>query len=128
MDPQQRLLLEQGYLGLHASGLERQTVDGGLTGVFVGIMAGDFADMFCDLPTSVYSATGSGHAVASGRISFALGLHGPCASYDTACSASLVAGHVACRAGQLNECTSGLLLGVNLILLPRKCRTMLLLA
>ena len=47
-----------------------------------------------------------------------LGLHGPCSSYDTACSAALVASHAARRALQLGECTSSLASGVNLMLSP----------
>ena len=64
------------------------------------------------------AATGAASSIASGRLSDALGLHGPCASYDTACSAALVAGHAALRALQLAECAVGLVVGVTLILAP----------
>ena len=37
MDPQQRLLLEHGYEALHAAQLDRASLGGSLTGVFVGI-------------------------------------------------------------------------------------------
>jgi acyl transferase domain-containing protein len=51
--------------------------------------------------------------VSAGRISFALGLSGPCMAIDTACSSSLVALHAARRALQLGECDLALVSGVN---------------
>ena len=57
-------------------------------------------------------------SIAAGRLSFVLGLQGPCVSYDTACSAALVASHAALRALQLDECSPALSVGVNLMLLP----------
>ena len=44
------------------------------------------------------------HAVASGRLSFVLGLQGPTVTVDTACSSGLVASHLACNAVQLSQC------------------------
>ena len=66
----------------------------------------------------MYAATGSSHSIASGRLSYVLGLHGACAAYDSACSAALVALHAAVRALQGDECTRGLAAGVNLMLAP----------
>lgn len=57
-------------------------------------------------------------SIAAGRLSYTLGLHGPCVTYDTACSAALAAGHAALRALQLAECAVGLVLGVTLMLAP----------
>ena len=42
-----------------------------------------------------YTASGSAHSIASGRLSYLLGAHGPSVSVDTACSSSLVAIHLA---------------------------------
>ena len=58
-------------------------------GVFVGISMLDFDAVLHTSPlgTTVYAATGSSHAIASGRLAYALGTHGPCLSIDTACSA-----------------------------------------
>ena len=67
---------------------------------------------------SVYAATGSSVSIAAGRLSYTLGLHGPCVSYDTACSAALVAGHAGLRALQLAECGVALVVGVTLVLAP----------
>ena len=44
---------------------------------------------------SVYSSTSAALSVASGRVSYTLGLTGPCLTLDTACSSSLVAAHLA---------------------------------
>eukprot|EP00964_Phaeocystis_antarctica_P007649 scaffold4136_cov60-Phaeocystis_antarctica.AAC.1 len=120
MDPQQRLLLERGYEALHAAGLRRAELLGSATGVFLGICSNDFADVLKASPAgrSVYAATGSSHSVAAGRLSYVLGLQGPCVSFDTACSSALVAGHAAWRAVQLHECERALLMSVNLMLTP----------
>ena len=67
---------------------------------------------------NTYSMTGTGHCFASGRLSYVLGLHGACEAIDTACSASLVACHHACRAILAQDCETALLAGVNMMLLP----------
>ena len=120
MDPQQRLLLEHEYSALRAAGLERESLEASLTGVFLGISTSDFTRVLAQLPggAGVYAATGTSQSIASGRLSFVLGLQGPCASYDTACSAALVAQHGASRSLQLDECVNGVVSGVNIMLTP----------
>ena len=120
MDPQQRLVLETGYQAFHGSHLHRAALVGSVTGVHVGIFTGDFTMMLDKSPagSSVYSATGSSHAVASGRVSYILGLQGPCVSYDTSCSSALTACHAARRGLQLDECPDTLAEGVNMMLTP----------
>ena len=120
MDPQQRLVLERGYEALHAAGLDRAQLGGSLTGVFLGLTAMEYAQLLAASPAggSVYAATGSAHSIASGRLSYVLGLHGASAAYDSACSAALVACHAAVRALQRGECAGGLAAGINLMLLP----------
>ena len=54
-------------------------------------------------------------AIASGRISYTLGLTGPCFPVDTACSASLVALHVASGAMRLIECSQACVCGEGLL-------------
>lgn len=113
MDPQQRLLLELGYASLHDAGQRRERLVGCRAAVFVGLMNADFA-IHADFAAkrrsstmgagssgygsssgSVYAATGSQGSVASGRLSFVLGMQGPAATIDTACSSSLLALHLA---------------------------------
>ena len=108
MDPSQRLLLEHGYAALHDGAIGRAALCGSLTGVFLGFAGSEFSQVAAATPlgSSVYVATGSSAPVACGRLSFVLGLHGPCVLYDTACSAALVACHAGLRALQLNECGS----------------------
>ena len=50
------------------------------------------------------------------RVSYALGLSGPCVSTDTACSSSLVAAHLAHRALLNAEAPAALAAGVNVML------------
>ena len=125
MDPQQRLLLERGYEALHAAGLQRAALEGSATGVFCAIASFDFPTVLKASPAwgSVYAATGSSHSIASGRLSFVLGLQGPCCAYDTACSSAVAAGHAALRSVQRGECSLGLLEAVNLMLLPEAGQT-----
>ena len=120
MDPCQRLVLEFGYMSMHDAEVGRTMLKGSLTGVFLGFSGSEFSKILALSPagSSVYAATGSAASIACGRVSYMLGLHGPCATYDTACSAALVACHAGLRALQLDECPAGLVAGVTLILLP----------
>ena len=119
-DPQQRLLLEAGYEALHAKvrqpGSSEERV-----GVMVGLQSVDFIFMNWTAlearPPPVFAATVL-QSVASGRLSFVLGLTGACYSIDSACSASLVAVDLAGLAIHDKQCESAIALGVNLMLLP----------
>jgi 3-oxoacyl-(acyl-carrier-protein) synthase len=110
MDPQQRLLLESGCEAFHLAGSPQASLEGAPYGVFIGI-----TDVGKLSTHGVYDATGKSIAVASGRISYFLGLHGPCVSYDTACSSTLIAAHAALYELRLDECKKALLSGVNLL-------------
>ena len=120
MDPQQRLLLEKGYAALHDACIDRNALSGSLTGIFLGIASQEYAQILAVTPAggSVYAATGSSLSIAAGRLSYALGLNGPCVSHDTACSAALAAAHSGLRALQNAECTVCVVSGVTLMLTP----------
>ncbi|MBD2773048.1 type I polyketide synthase [Iningainema tapete] len=120
LDPQQRLLLEVSWEALENAALmpERLTRK---TGVFIGIETNDYHQiLFNQDPAAIDSYVDSGNtgATASGRLSYLLGLSGPCLSVDTACSSSLVTVHLACQSLRRGECDLALAGGVNIILSP----------
>ena len=118
-DPQQRLLLEYGYLSLHATSHRRALLMDSDTGVFVAIERPDWS--LAQPPsarTSVYAGTGDNVSVAAGRVSFVLGLQGPCTSIDTACSAALAAMHAAANATVLGDTNVALTLAVSMKFVP----------
>ena len=119
MDPQQRLLLESGYASLHCSGARRSLLMGGDGGVFLGIERPDWAiAMPGPSRASVYAVTGDNVSVAAGRLSFVLGMQGPCSSIDTACSSGVAALHGAGHAVRAGECSRAVTLAVSLKLMP----------
>jgi acyl transferase domain-containing protein len=121
MDPQQRMLLEVAWEALEHAGQAPEKLAGSRTGVFVGMCNSDYYHMMLQrsLDTyDMYMATGNALSVASGRLSYTLGLEGPSVSVDTACSASLVAVHQACQSIRSGESKMAIAAGVNLILSP----------
>jgi acyl transferase domain-containing protein/NADPH:quinone reductase-like Zn-dependent oxidoreductase/acyl carrier protein len=121
MDPQQRLLLEVSWEALEHAGQAPDSLTGSATGVFIGICTSDYASLQKNSPfdeIDAYKASGSAHSIASGRLSYVLGLQGPSVSIDTACSSSLVAVHLACQSLRTKECRMALAGGVHLLLAP----------
>jgi acyl transferase domain-containing protein/acyl-CoA synthetase (AMP-forming)/AMP-acid ligase II/acyl carrier protein len=121
MDPQQRLLLEVTYEALEDAGQVPDALAGSDTGVFVGICNGDYGHMLrrrAPEQIDAYMSTGTSFAVAGGRIAYAFGFEGPNVAIDTACSASLVAVHLACQSLKSGESSLAIAGGVNVILTP----------
>jgi acyl transferase domain-containing protein len=121
MDPQQRLLLEVAWEALEDAAIDPATLAGSRTGVYIGLCNSDYAHrvlLHTGHGIDAWFAQGASHAVASGRISYFLGLRGPSISVDTACSSSLVAIHQACQSLRLNETELALAGGVNLLFSP----------
>jgi phthiocerol/phenolphthiocerol synthesis type-I polyketide synthase D len=121
IDPQHRLLLEVAWEALEHAGVAPDRLRGSRTGVFVGLCSGDYFQLSVSRgyeTIDTYLATGGSHSVASGRLSYVLGLEGPAVSIDTACSSSLMAVHLAARSLRQGECRMALAAGVNAILWP----------
>jgi acyl transferase domain-containing protein/NADPH:quinone reductase-like Zn-dependent oxidoreductase/NAD(P)-dependent dehydrogenase (short-subunit alcohol dehydrogenase family)/SAM-dependent methyltransferase/acyl carrier protein len=121
MDPQQRLLLEVSWEALEHAGQSPANLEKTRTGVYFGVCSNDYAHRVMEAGDpallDMYYLSGIAHSIASGRLSYVLGLQGPSVSIDTACSTSLVAVHLACQGLRAGECHLALAGGVNVILL-----------
>lgn len=122
LDPQHRLLLEVSWEALEHACLDPAGLKNTKTGVFVGMSSDDYAQAHrhSGQPERIdaYSIMGTTFSTAVGRLSYTLGLQGPCMALDTACSSSLVALHLACQSLRSGEADCALVGGVNLMLSP----------
>ncbi|BCK55946.1 type I polyketide synthase [Nocardia wallacei] len=122
-DPQQRLLLEVTWEALESAGIDPKSLRDSDTGAFIGIMHGDYGSRFSGGARTAagaegYLLTGSAGSVASGRVSYFLGLAGPAVTVDTGCSSSLVTLHQAVQSLRAGETALALAGGVTVMATP----------
>ncbi|WP_345576636.1 type I polyketide synthase [Nonomuraea rosea] len=126
MDPQQRILMETAWEALEHAGLPPHELAGTDAGVFVGVCTADYGgSLLEDLPQiEAWTGIGAATCAVANRISYSLDLRGPSMAIDTACSASLVALHLAAQSLRLGESDVALAGGVNLLITPGQTLTL----
>ncbi|HSK75390.1 MAG TPA: amino acid adenylation domain-containing protein, partial [Thermoanaerobaculia bacterium] len=119
LDPQQRLFLEQSWACLESAGYDPARYPGRV-GVFAGSGIGAYAMRLFSRPEMMETLdplsilTSIDKDFLATRVSYKLGLRGPSASIQTACSTSLVAVHFARQSLLAGECDMALAGGVTL--------------
>jgi acyl transferase domain-containing protein/SAM-dependent methyltransferase/acyl carrier protein len=118
MDPQQRLLLQIAYQAVEQSGYFHDARNDKQIGCYIGVCATDYENNVAHHAPTAFSATGNLRSFIAGKISHYFGWTGPGLTIDTACSASAVSIHQACRAILSGECSAALAGGTNFISSP----------
>ena len=81
-------------------------------GVFVGV---EPSGLEASTVINVFSASGNSASITSGRLSYVLGLIGPCYSIDTACSSTLAALNVGMTATKGRACAKSVVIGTKIL-------------
>lgn len=117
-DPQQRLILQAAYQAVEQSGYFNKPDASTHVGCYLGVCSVDYENNIACHPANAFSATGTLRSFIAGKVSHYFGWTGPGLTIDTACSASAVAVHQACRAILGGECTAALAGGTMVMSSP----------
>ncbi len=118
IDPQQRIMLELTWEALEQGNIDASSLRGEQGGVYVGLSTVDYTRELLGLAPEQWMnqmGTGTANSAVSGRVSYCLGLRGPCLSLDTACSSSLVSMHLAVNGLRAKESNIAICGGINVI-------------
>ena len=123
MDPQHRLVLEVAWEALERAHIDPTTLHESETGVFIGEIFDDYRERFITPEGGMgehegHLLLGNARCVLSGRLAYALGLNGPAITFDTGCSASLVALHHAMLSLKSGDCDLAIVGGVTVMSAP----------
>ena len=97
LDPQQRMTLEVSWQALEDAGIDPGTLRESRTGVYMGISNDEYrmlvveSEKPTDAASCLYALSGTNLNGTAGRVSFNLGLRGPCKAVDAACASAMVA-------------------------------------
>mgnify|MGYP005834515199 CR=1 FL=1 len=121
MDPQERLFLQVAWETIEDAGYTRQYLSKVSTGVFVGVMYGEYQLLGLEEYQKGNNASvWQFYSSIANRVSYIFNLGGPSMSVDTMCSSSLTSIHLACESIKNGECDIAIAGGVNLSLHPNK--------
>lgn len=117
-DPQQRWMLQIAYQAVQQSGYFQSTASKKHVGCYIGVGCVDYEQNIACQPANAFSATGNLKSFVAGKISHWFGWTGPSMTVDTACSASAVAIHQACKAILHGDCDAALAGGATIMTSP----------
>ncbi|CAF3615362.1 unnamed protein product [Fusarium graminearum] len=121
MDPMQRWTLEATYHAFENAGLPVDSLKGSRTAVFSASMLEDYSRMTAVDPDNLERTAVTGSTVSCiipNRVSWYFDLRGPSIHVNTACSSSLSAVDMACKALNSGDALCAVVTGTNLLLDP----------
>nr|ALQ32825.1 putative polyketide synthase [Fusarium dlaminii] len=121
MDPMQRWTLEATYHAFENAGLPVDSLKGSRTAVFSASMLEDYSRMTAVDPDNLERTAVTGSTVSCiipNRVSWYFDLRGPSIHVNTACSSSLSAVDMACKALKSGDASCAVVTGANLLLDP----------
>ena len=123
LDPQQRMLLEVGWHALEDAGIAPEALEGGTTGIYVGISNTEYRELMsaAGVPIDYPGTSGS---FAAARLAQILRTQGPAVPIDMDCASALVAVDQAVRALHAGDVGLALAAGVNVVLSERATNSM----